>query len=108
MVDRIDFHITNEDGVMAFVGDRIRRDPIVKDDMPLEGIITDIYLASVRDNRQAGITFDSKYDISLDKVCDFEVITRGRVYDLTVNRRNRDSGSKSSINDLLSRAEGNK
>ena len=95
---RIEFHLKNESNEVAMVGDKIRRNPIVKDEFPLEGTITEITLNNPARGTEAGIVLDNMYSIPLMQVGDFSLV-------YTDSKQNTKG---SSVNDLLNRASGTK
>lgn len=95
---RIEFHLRNESGEIAMVGNKIRRNPIVQDEFPLEGEITSIVLNNPVNGTEAGIMLDNEFSIPLQQVGNFELVFSESSY----------LPKRPSISELLDSATGNK
>lgn len=96
---RIEFHLRNENNEIAMMGDRIERNPIVKDDYPLQGVLTGITLNDPVHGTAAGIILDGEHNIPLQQVGDFKLVYSESSY---LPKR------PSSLSSLFARATGDK
>lgn len=95
---RIEFHLRNESDEIAMIGDKIRRNPIVADNFPLEGKITGITLNNPARGTEAGIVLNDEFNIPLQQVGDFSLVYSESPY----------LPKRPSVSELLEQASGDK